>query len=155
LSTLPLELNLRSNRCCFPVGISLPILPTAFWQPLTMLSLQRGGEEEFATTSRPIATYLGSRFPRTAAAARWSLTTGGEYYGVGAGVGISGFRANLGAGDDLFGSREDAYSSRRRRTPMVRFRFNSAVAKARSRTVCRSCPAGTIWSASIVHARRF
>ena len=30
------------------------------------------------------------------APARWSLTTGGEYYGVGAGVGISGFRANLG-----------------------------------------------------------
>ena len=44
------------------------------------------------------------------AAARWSLTAGGEYYGVGAGVGISGFRANLGVGDDLFGSREDAYS---------------------------------------------
>ena len=44
------------------------------------------------------------------AAARWSLTTEGEYYGVGAGVGISGFRANLGVGDDLFGSREDAYS---------------------------------------------
>jgi hypothetical protein len=44
------------------------------------------------------------------AAARWSLTSGGEYYGVGAGVGISGFRANLGVGDDLFGSREDAYS---------------------------------------------
>src|ERR1041384_7985580 len=40
------------------------------------------------------------------AAARWSLTGGGEYYGVGAGVGISGFRANLGVGDDLFGSRE-------------------------------------------------
>jgi predicted phage terminase large subunit-like protein len=44
------------------------------------------------------------------AAARWSLASGGEYYGVGAGVGISGFRANLGVGDDLFGSREDAYS---------------------------------------------
>src|SRR5215813_3142615 len=44
------------------------------------------------------------------AAARWSLTSGGEYYGVGAGVGISGFRANLGVGDDLFGSREDANS---------------------------------------------
>jgi hypothetical protein len=44
------------------------------------------------------------------AAARWSLETGGEYYGVGAGTGISGFRANLGVGDDLFGSREDAYS---------------------------------------------
>ena len=41
---------------------------------------------------------------------RWSLTTGGEYYGVGAGVGISGFRANLGLGDDFFGSREDAFS---------------------------------------------
>ena len=44
------------------------------------------------------------------AAARWSLESGGEYYGVGAGTGISGFRANLGVGDDLFGSREDAYS---------------------------------------------
>jgi hypothetical protein len=44
------------------------------------------------------------------AAARWSLESGGEYYGVGAGTGISGFRANLGAADDLFGSREDAYS---------------------------------------------
>jgi predicted phage terminase large subunit-like protein len=41
---------------------------------------------------------------------RWSLTTGGEYYGVGAGVGISGFRAWLGVGDDFFGSREDAFS---------------------------------------------
>jgi predicted phage terminase large subunit-like protein len=38
------------------------------------------------------------------------LASGGEYYGVGAGVGISGFRANLGVADDLFGSREDAYS---------------------------------------------
>jgi predicted phage terminase large subunit-like protein len=44
------------------------------------------------------------------AATRWSLESGGEYYGVGAGVGISGFRANLGVADDLFGSREDAYS---------------------------------------------
>jgi hypothetical protein len=35
------------------------------------------------------------------AAARWSLETGGEYYGVGAGTGISGFRANLGVGDDV------------------------------------------------------
>src|SRR5262245_4926815 len=43
------------------------------------------------------------------AAARWSLASGGEYY-VGAGVGISGFRADLGLGDDFFGSREDAYS---------------------------------------------
>ena len=44
------------------------------------------------------------------AAARWGLASGGEYYGVGAGVGISGFRADLGLGDDFFGSREDAYS---------------------------------------------
>ena len=41
---------------------------------------------------------------------RWALKSGGEYYGVGAGVGISGFRADLGLGDDFFGSREDAYS---------------------------------------------
>jgi predicted phage terminase large subunit-like protein len=38
------------------------------------------------------------------------LKEGGEYYGVGAGVGISGFRADLGLADDLFGNREDAYS---------------------------------------------
>ena len=44
------------------------------------------------------------------AAARWSLASGGEYYCAGAGVGISGFRADLGLGDDFFGSREDAYS---------------------------------------------
>lgn len=44
------------------------------------------------------------------AADRWALTTGGEYYGVGAGVGIAGFRADLGLGDDFFGSREDAWS---------------------------------------------
>jgi predicted phage terminase large subunit-like protein len=42
---------------------------------------------------------------------RWALTSGGEYYGVGAGVGISGFRADLGIGDDFFGSREDAWSA--------------------------------------------
>jgi predicted phage terminase large subunit-like protein len=41
---------------------------------------------------------------------RWALKSGGEYYGVGAGVGISGFRADLGLGDDFFGNREDAYS---------------------------------------------
>jgi predicted phage terminase large subunit-like protein len=46
---------------------------------------------------------------------RWSLTSGGEYYGVGAGVGISGFRADLGLGDDFFGSREDAWSETVRR----------------------------------------
>lgn len=46
---------------------------------------------------------------------RWALTAGGEYYGVGAGVGISGFRADLGLMDDLFGSREDAYSEAVRR----------------------------------------
>lgn len=44
------------------------------------------------------------------AADRWALTSGGEYYGVGAGVGIAGFRADLGLGDDFFGSREDAWS---------------------------------------------
>jgi predicted phage terminase large subunit-like protein len=46
---------------------------------------------------------------------RWALKSGGEYYGVGAGVGISGFRADLGLGDDFFGNREDAYSETVRR----------------------------------------
>lgn len=50
-----------------------------------------------------------------AAADRWAIRQGGEYYGVGAGVGISGFRADLGLGDDLFGNREDAYSETVRR----------------------------------------
>jgi len=44
------------------------------------------------------------------AAGRWSLASGGEYYSVGAGTGISGYRADLAIIDDLFGSREDAYS---------------------------------------------
>jgi predicted phage terminase large subunit-like protein len=45
------------------------------------------------------------------AADRWALATGGEYYGVGAGVGIAGYRADLGIIDDLFGTREDAFSA--------------------------------------------
>ena len=48
--------------------------------------------------------------PDSQASDRWALASGGEYYGVGAGVGISGFRADLGLGDDFFGNREDAYS---------------------------------------------
>jgi predicted phage terminase large subunit-like protein len=46
------------------------------------------------------------------AAYRWSTTIGGEYYAVGVGVGIMGFRADLGIIDDPFGSREDAESKR-------------------------------------------
>jgi predicted phage terminase large subunit-like protein len=48
--------------------------------------------------------------PDVKASDRWALTSGGEYYGVGAGVGIAGFRGDLAIGDDFFGSREDAYS---------------------------------------------
>ncbi|MBM0207635.1 phage terminase large subunit [Micromonospora sp. STR1s_5] len=46
------------------------------------------------------------------AAYRWSTMAGGEYYAVGVGVGIAGFRADLGIIDDPFGSREDAESRR-------------------------------------------
>lgn len=53
--------------------------------------------------------------PDNQAAVRWTLTSGGEYYGAGAGTGISGFRADLGLGDDFFGSREDAFSEAVRR----------------------------------------
>lgn len=44
------------------------------------------------------------------AAGRWALTTGGEYMAAGVGVGIAGFRADLGLIDDPIGSREDAMS---------------------------------------------
>ncbi len=50
------------------------------------------------------------------AADRWGLVNGGEYYGVGAGTGISGIRADIGIGDDFFGSRDDAYSPAIRQT---------------------------------------
>ncbi|GJE62510.1 hypothetical protein MPOCJGCO_4643 [Methylobacterium trifolii] len=50
----------------------------------------------------------------SAAAYRWATTAGGEYYAVGVGVGIAGFRADLGIIDDPFGSREDAESRRAR-----------------------------------------
>ena len=46
------------------------------------------------------------------AAYRWATTAGCEYYAVGVGVGIMGFRADLGIIDDPFGSREDAESKR-------------------------------------------
>ena len=46
------------------------------------------------------------------AAYRWATAHGGEYYAVGVGVGIAGFRADLGIIDDPFGSREDAESKR-------------------------------------------
>ncbi|MCF2523915.1 phage terminase large subunit [Bradyrhizobium sp. G127] len=46
-----------------------------------------------------------------AASDNFSIEQGGEYYAVGAGKGISGFRADLGLCDDLFGNREDAWSN--------------------------------------------
>lgn len=46
------------------------------------------------------------------AAGRWALASGGEYYAAGVGVGIAGFRADLGIIDDPIRSREDADSER-------------------------------------------
>src|SRR5215831_4776274 len=46
-----------------------------------------------------------------AAAGRWALTSGAEYYAAGVGVGIAGFRADLAIIDDPVRSREDADSS--------------------------------------------
>ena len=46
------------------------------------------------------------------AAFRWGLNQGGEYYAVGVGVGIAGFRADLAIIDDPIRSREDADSDR-------------------------------------------
>jgi len=70
--------------------------PTGFHSSTRSQKASIHSSEELATDSQ--------------AAARWGLASGGEYYGVGAGTGISGFRASLGLGDDFFGSREDAYS---------------------------------------------
>lgn len=52
--------------------------------------------------------------PDSTAAYRWGTVAGGEYYAVGVGVGIMGFRADLGIIDDPFSGREDAESKRRR-----------------------------------------
>src|SRR5262252_1197288 len=49
--------------------------------------------------------------PDNAAAGRWALTQGGEYYAAGVGVGIAGFRADLALIDDPVRSREDADSA--------------------------------------------
>ena len=46
-----------------------------------------------------------------AAAGRWSLKQGGEYYAAGVGVGIAGFRADLAIIDDPIRNREDADSA--------------------------------------------
>jgi len=46
------------------------------------------------------------------AAYRWALDQGGEYYAVGVGVGVAGFRADLAIIDDPIRSREDADSDR-------------------------------------------
>ena len=57
------------------------------------------------------AEVLGiSLSPSSGAADQFALVEGGEYSSVGAGQGISGFRADLALCDDLFGSREDAWS---------------------------------------------
>lgn len=56
---------------------------------------------------------LGAGLSKDSSAAyRWRTDHGGEYYAVGVGVGIMGFRARLGIIDDPFGSREDAESKR-------------------------------------------
>ncbi|MFO1126467.1 MAG: phage terminase large subunit [Methylocystis sp.] len=57
------------------------------------------------------SAFLGiSVSPTSAAADHFSLTAGGEYVALGAGGSVAGYRADLGVTDDLFGSREDAWS---------------------------------------------
>lgn len=76
---------------------------------------QKWGRKVRNETVLHAATLGISLAPDSMAADRWTLRSGGEYYGVGAGTGISGFRADLGIIDDPFGSREDAYSDTVRR----------------------------------------
>ena len=84
--------------------------------------------------------------------ARWSLASGGEYYGVGAGTGISGFRANLGVGDDLFGSREDAYSEtvRQKRWDWYQDDFSARLKPGAKRILMnRDGTKRTLWAACL------
>src|SRR5258705_5198642 len=46
------------------------------------------------------------------AADRWATDEGGEYLAAGVGIGIAGFRADLGIIDDPFGSLADAFSEK-------------------------------------------
>lgn len=71
---------------------------------------QRWGRRVRSEITNESETLGISISPTNAAADQFSITDGGEYYAVGAGVGISGFRADLGLCDDLFGNREDAWS---------------------------------------------
>lgn len=73
--------------------------------------------ERWGRKTRNLLAALASKVdarldPNTQAAHRWGMEAGGEYYAVGVGVGIAGFRANLGIIDDPFGSREDAESKK-------------------------------------------
>jgi hypothetical protein len=59
---------LKAPMCwsCFHLGTSLQTQPTASWQPLTMSSSPRDGEDEFVMTSSPMPTSSASRCRRTA-----------------------------------------------------------------------------------------
>ena len=96
---------------CFRLRISPRIRAIASWRPRTTRNLPSGGAGASATILCWTESFSVSSCP-TKARQRLAgrLQKGGEYYGVGAGVGISGFRADLGIIDDLFGKREDAYS---------------------------------------------
>ena len=102
--------HLRARFCCHR-GIWRTIQPTAFLAATHSVEFAERWGRRIRNDIAADENVLGIKLSEDSkAAARWSLASGGEYYGVGAGTGISGFRANLGVGDDLFGSREDAYS---------------------------------------------
>lgn len=96
--------------------------------PAAFLSRFAGSRVLTASHSSELAEYWGRRtrnliaaesnvldvgiIAENSAAHRWRTTNDSELYAVGAGVGIMGFRADLGLIDDPFGSREDAESKR-------------------------------------------
>src|SRR5918993_952658 len=81
----------------------------------TELAERWGRKTRNLVTEQSIALNLSLSQDSTAAY-RWSTSHGGEYYAVGVGVGIAGYRADLGVIDDPFGSREDAQSRKIRQT---------------------------------------
>ena len=88
----------------------------AAWQVLTCSHstelAERWGRKTRNLVSEAQRTLGYSLSGDSSAAYRWATSGGGEYYAAGVGVGIMGFRGDLGIIDDPFGSREDAESKR-------------------------------------------
>lgn len=118
IETLVVEMPPGSAKSTY-VNFLFPAWFLARHQDLNVLTASHSSElaERWGRKTRNLITSEGkalglSLSEDSHAAYRWATTNSGEYYAVGVGVGIAGFRADLGIIDDPFGSREDAESKR-------------------------------------------